>query len=314
MQSDYGRTMIELAAGAARVRIAPQMGAAITAFTVNGRDVLRPTPDAAIAEADVRLAACYPLVPYSNRIRDASLRFCGRDYPLARNFGAHPHAIHGIGWQRAWEVGEASQRRARLALLHDAREAAAMAWPWPFCATQTFELSDSAGRMGRSSAVLVVVLTLENRGRQTFPFGLGWHPFFPRDAATRLGFTANTVWRNDATQLPRERTALPPDRKFDPARPLGAIALDNVFAGWAGSATLDAPSRRMMTVVAADRACACLVVYAPPDADFIALEPVTHETDAFNRAAAGATHTGLRTLPPGAAFSCTMRIAATAID
>ena len=44
------------------------------------------------------------------------------------------------------------------------------------------------------------------------------------------------------------------------------------------------------------------------------LEPVTHETDAFNRSEAGATGTGCRTLPPGGAFSCTMRIAASALD
>lgn len=90
--------MLELTAGAARLRIAPQMGGAIAAFALDGRPVLRTMTDAAIARRDVRLASCYPLVPYSNRIRDAQLRFGGRDYALARNFGAHPHAIHGIGW------------------------------------------------------------------------------------------------------------------------------------------------------------------------------------------------------------------------
>ena len=57
-----------------------------------------------------------------------------------------------------------------------------------------------------------------------------------------------------------------------------------------------------------------LVVYAPRDAAFIALEPVTHETDAFNRHARGVADTGFRTLSPGGTFSCTMRIAASAPD
>lgn len=303
--------MLELTAGAARLRIAPQIGAAIAAFALDGRAVLRAMTDAAIAQRDVRLASCYPLVPYSNRIRDAQLRFGGRDYALARNLGAHPHAIHGVGWQRPWDVAEASGSRARMILRHDARDAGATAWPWPFCAMQTFELAEIHHRAG-AAALLCVTLTLENPGPQPFPFGLGWHPFFPKDAASELRFAARDVWRNDATLLPVERTRIPPEWRFDPARPLTTIALDNVFTEWRGSATLVSPPTGITTTLAADRACNCLVVYAPFGADFIAMEPVTHETDAFNRAAAGAAQTGLRTLRPGAAFSCTMRIAAAA--
>jgi galactose mutarotase-like enzyme len=68
------------------------------------------------------------------------------------------------------------------------------------------------------------------------------------------------------------------------------------------------------TPLAAVRACRFLLVYAPHGSDFIALEHVTHETDAFNRHAQGEASTGFRTLAPGAAFSCTMRIAASAPD
>jgi aldose 1-epimerase len=49
-------------------------------------------------------------------------------------------------------------------------------------------------------------------------------------------------------------------------------------------------------------------VYVPPGRDFLAFEPVSHMTDAFNRAARGESRTGMRVLPPGEAFSCTMRI------
>ena len=38
-----------------------------------------------------------------------------------------------------------------------------------------------------------------------------------------------------------------------------------------------------MATLYADRACSRLVVYAPAQAPFVALEPVTHDTDAFNR-------------------------------
>jgi aldose 1-epimerase len=306
-------SIVELAAQGARVAIAPEVGCAVTAFTVGGHPVLRPTPAAAIAARDVLRAGCYPLVPYSNRIRDARLRFGGRHYALAHNFGAHPHAIHGVGWQRAWSVAAASPNHARFTLHHDAQGERARDWPWPFVATQTFHLEERALPPDASSIALAVTLTIANTGGEAFPFGLGWHPFFPADATTRLGFRADAVWRNDATQLPQERIPIPGEWRFDPPRALGAIALDNVFIGWRGLARVETRAAGLTVTVEADRACSCLVVYVPPGGDFAAVEPVTHETDAFNRAAAGAQATGSRVLPPGAAFSCTMRIAAAAI-
>ena len=63
----------------------------------------------------------------------------------------------------------------------------------------------------------------------------------------------------------------------------------------------------------ADRAAGFLVVYAPEGRDFLALEPVTHMTDAFNRAARGERGTGTRALRPGGAFSCTMEIGVRAL-
>ena len=305
--------IVQLASGEAAVGIAPELGGAIVSFAWRGCPVLRPTADSALADADVRRTACYPLVPYSNRIRDARLTFGGRDYTLERNFGTHPHAIHGVGWQRAWSIAEAERTHARLTLAHDPRNSGAGAWPWPFRATQTFALSLRESGAAPPAALLTATLTLENPGAAAFPFGLGWHPFFPLDASTRLCFSAQAVWNNDATQLPLQRVAVPAAWRFDAPRAPDS-SLDNVFTGWNGTATLETPSLGMRMTLAADRACRYLVVYAPAGAGFIALEPVTHETDAFNRSARGDVDTGLRTLPPGGVFSCTMRVAAASID
>jgi aldose 1-epimerase len=244
-------------------------------------------------------------VPYSNRIRDARLHFRGREYVLERNFGDHPHAIHGVGWQRAWAVAEHAANKARLILAHEPRGDDARAWPWPFQATQAFRLTDVA----ENSALLMATIALRNTGSEPFPFGLGFHPFFPKQASTRLHFAAAGVWRNDRTQLPQALEAIPDAWRFDPPRPLDAITLDNVFTGWRGAATL-ADGALASTRIEADRALGFLVVYAPHGGDFVAVEPVSHETDAFNRSADGASRTGMRVLAPGSAFSCTMRISA----
>ena len=296
-----------LAAGGARVELAPAIGGAIARFSFRDVDVLRPVGDDARAAGNVRGYACYPLVPYSNRIANAQLVVDGQAHALARNFGDHPHSIHGVGWQRPWRVVAQEAASALVALEHTTETADnARAWPWPFRATQAFALNQEA-----TSATLAVRITIVNTGATPFPFGLGFHPFFPRSASTELAFHADAVWATDATQLPTARIAIPDAWRFDPPRTVDPVALDNVFSGWRGKATLVDRTRRIATTIAADRAAAFLVVYVPPARDFLAVEPVTHMTDAFNRAARGEAGTGSRTLAAGAAFSCTMRIAVT---
>jgi aldose 1-epimerase len=292
-----------LAASGARVELAPAIGGAIARFAFRDVDVLRPVSDEARASRSVRGYACYPLVPYSNRIANAQLVVDGRVHALARNFGDHPHSIHGVGWQQPWRVVAQEEASALLAFDHGGAQVDARAWPWPFRATQSFVLTADV-----AAATLAARITIANTGTTPFPFGLGFHPFFPRSAATELAFHADAVWGTDATQLPTTRIAIPDAWRFDPPRAVDAVALDNVFTGWRGEATLVDRNRRVVTTIAADRAASFLVVYVPPSRDFLAVEPVTHMTDAFNRAARGEAGTGSRTLAAGAAFSCTMRV------
>ena len=295
--------MIALADGGATVEIAPPTGGAIAAFRLDGVDVLRPTPAEARIAGDVRAHACYPLVPCSNRIAQARLRWDGREHPLARNFGESPHAIHGVGWQRAWTVDGADARSARLSLVHEARGAGATAWPWPFRVVQTCSLDGRGGE-----ALLLLRLTLGNTGVEPFPFGLGWHPFFPIDADTTLAFRAASVWENDDTRLPVARRALAGGGRFATPGRVAGSALDHVFEGAGGAAVVSWPGRGIRAAIEADTALDRRVVYTPEGRPFFAFEPVSHMTDAFNRAARGEAGTGTRTLGPGQAFSCTMRV------
>ena len=300
-------TTLTLAAGAARVLVLPEAGGSIATFTWRGVDVLKCASPEAIADGDPLGMASYPLVPYSNRIAGARLAFEGGSHALRRNLPGHPHAIHGVGWQRRWRVAEHGATRARLELDHLATGADAADWPWPFRAVQELAVESDA-----EGACLVATLSIENTGPHRFPCGLGWHPFFRCDATTRLAFASAGVWRTDGGGLPTacER---PEPWGFPTLRPLPADHLDNVFAGWAGEAVLHHSDRGLAVTLHADAPCRHLVVYTPDDRRSVALEPVSHVTDAFNRAARGDADTGMLRLEPGARIACTMRIDATSL-
>jgi aldose 1-epimerase len=247
----------------------------------------------------VREFACYPLVPFSNRIADATLRWHRDTFALPRYLPAEPHAIHGNGWQRRWNIVEQNASRALLELVHDPVGEHAREWPFAFRARQEFTLVDRG---------LTLHLDISNTGDRTFPFGLGWHPYFPRSADMEIGFRAGGVWLTDATRLPTLHAAVSPAWDFTTPRRIGPTCMDNCFTGWRQPALVRWPSRALAVELTADVACDHLVVFVPEEQDFIAIEPVTHMTDAFNRAAIGHPDTGTRLLAPREGFSCTMRL------
>ena len=239
--------------------VAPAQGGAILSWPRGGRDVLRaPSPGA---------AACFPMVPYCNRI--AHRRF--GTHLLAPNFGDHPHAIHGVGWKAAWTVEAETIDAATLSLFSNED------WPFAFAARLTYRL-DAAG--------LTIELAAENRHAAAAPMGIGMHPYFARDARTALTFQADGVWHNDATALPVSHGPVPSEWSHAAGRAVDDAPLDNCFTGWAGAAA----TARIR--IEADPVFGCLQVYTPAGAGFFCVEPVSHAPDAINR-----------TLPPGQAMT-----------
>lgn len=277
---------LDLARGALRLVLAPELGGSIVAFRSEGRrggvDWMRPTDPAALAKGDVLGTACFPLVPYSNRIRDAAFRFDGRAVRLDH---AWPHALHGHGWLAPWQVEAATADAAVLSFTRPAGD-----WPWAYRAEQAFVLRDSR---------LDVTLSLRNLGTTPMPAGLGLHPYFPRTPGTKLTAAIASIWETDAAVLP---TALvEPDRARDPRRGLAvdSVPLDNCYAGWSGRAVIEWPERRARLTMSGQGPCDVLVVYTPSGRPFFCAEPVSNATDAVNLAAQGRQDTGLRVLQPG---------------
>jgi aldose 1-epimerase len=228
--------------------------------------------------------ACFPLVPYANRIAHGRFAFRGRMVRLARNFGMHPHSLHGLGWQSRWEIAEVGD--AHVVLAH--RYGGEGDWPWAYRAEQRFALTGDG---------LEVALTLTNSGDEPMPAGLGLHPCFPVQPETRLTFRAAAMWLADADMLRTE--SAPPDHFADwtrGARIAGHGLIDNAFEGWDGAARLDGLA---ITARGAD----ALHLYVPPGQGYCCIEPVSHLPDAFNR------DLPADALAPGAAWTLTMRLA-----
>jgi aldose 1-epimerase len=241
-------------------------GGAIREFSWRGRAILRPA--AADADYDPMLMACFPLVPYANRIAGGRFVFAGHEVRLQRNWDRDPHPLHGQAWRAAWTVEAASDFQATLAFSGGGDE-----WPWRYRALQEFELLADG---------LAVRLSVENRSDSIMPAVLGLHPYFPQAALATVAARTRTVWLPDAQSLPVQEIMTPADWSFDLPRSAARVALDHCFDHWDGVAVVRWPDR---TVTLSATGARALHVYTPATAGFFCLEPQTAAAGALNRAA-----------------------------
>jgi aldose 1-epimerase len=233
---------------------------------------------------DPNRLACYPLVPWSNRISAGGFTIDGRRFNLPRNRQDEAWPIHGSGWQHAWRVARASANEALLTLDETASAT------YRYHATLHYMVRDN---------VLDVALSAKNAGDARLPFGLGLHPFFPRHDGIRLVAPAHGVWLNDGrTPLPVSRVGVPECWNFARALDLPE-GLDHCFDGWTGRAAIHWPHRRLRLELTAD--VERYIVYTPTQRDFFCFEPVDHCIDAVNLPG-GAVANGMTLLAPGEAL------------
>lgn len=233
-------------------------------------------------------SACFPLVPYSNRIAEGRFAFAGRQVRIAPNLPPQRHPLHGTGWLREWRVVRCD---AASALLEDDYDGSGD-WPWPYRAHQHIAL-DAIGATIR--------LIVENRAGAPAPIGLGLHPYFRRREDTRVTFAARAMLGSDGEFLPDGRV-LGADAlaSFSTGTVLPPVLVDNCFTGWGGTASIQ---DGLGTIVVRGFGAPHCHVYAPQGGSVLCLEPVNHTPNALNLAPAE-----MPVLPPGAAAGIAMRI------
>ncbi len=255
-------TSLSLHAGRFVVELAPQAGGSIARFRHDDVDLLRPMPAEARASGRGNEAACYPLVPFSNRIANGRLVFDGQEFTLEQNWPGVRHPMHGEGWARVWDVVRRDRNAAELVHEHDGSKG----WPFRYRARLSFRL-DGYG--------LIVSMAVENLERRAAPAGMGLHPFFTRDADSELAFRAAAVWLGDEDVLPTKRVGVPPGWDYSRSRKIEP-GLDNCFEDWERRAVITWPGRGYRLELQASPPFGHAVVYTPADRPYFCVEPVSH--------------------------------------
>lgn len=239
--------MWTISSGAVTVTVAPEQGGRVAQITVRGVDLLvgpgegRPDPSSPLAWGS------YPMVPWAGRIRRGLFEFAGEQYRLDINH--ENHAIHGIGFDRPWQVTchDATSIEMELDMSRDPR------WPFGGCAHQRIEVADDAVSMR---------LTV-TAGEHAMPVSIGWHPWFHKPDS--VDFRPRAMYRRDDDYITVDELVDVPDAPFD-----------DCFVN-------DQPVTivRDGLTVRLESACTDWVVYDMPR-HATCIEPQTAPPDAFN--------------------------------
>ena len=261
---------------------ASRFGGSLLSASYRGIPFLQPTPTAGLASRRFGAEASFPLVPYGNRIEANAFDFAGKHFSMLPNT-ADPYCLHGDGWLVEWEILSQSGWEAVLRYIHRQLPSG----PYAYDVIQTVRLDGDA---------LTLALTVTNNSCDPLPFGLGFHPFFPRTPQTRLKARARRFWTERSGHLPDAATSIPKHLDFTEAAPLLPLWTNNAYDGWNAKAQIEWPEHGLALTLTAEGPFDCFMIYSPDaDAGFFCLEPMTHLPNAHNMPSGG----GLVTLEHG---------------
>lgn len=270
------------------------------------------------------------LLPYPNRIRGTLAQdgttiettIDGQQATLPANWhgknpGAEVHAMHGLILSSDFKDVKHQNGPTQStvsALLH----AGNFGGHW-------LSQTDVSVQVILKDSTLDILVTAKNVGKQPLPMAIGAHPYFEFPSGNRA---------QARIQVPAEERVLvdnydnvfpagqvepvkgtPYDFTAPGGKPLGSLFLDECFTNLQRDAegrvvvnVTDPAANYGVRVTALSPEIKAIQVYAPPDKNFVAVEPQFNLSDPYNKKVWGNRDTGVVTLQPGASVSWHIRV------
>jgi aldose 1-epimerase len=269
------------------------------------------------------------LLPFANRIRGnpsadgktITATVAGKTVTLpanwsGKNAGAEKHSIHGLMRRSHFQhviLRSGAQDSAANATLH----------------AGNFEdhwLSDTDVEVQTtlSHDAFQMTVTAKNVGSRELPMGIGWHPYFllpsgdRRQVRLHLPSETRAIMNNyDDTFTTGKRVAVkgtPYDFSASGGQALGTQYLDDSYSNLiygvnrsSVSEIIDPAAKYGLRLVTVSPQIKSIQVYAPPDKNFVAIEPQLNLPDPYS-SNWGSVDTGMVLLEPGQSVSWQVRL------
>jgi len=231
------------------------------------------------------------MFPFVNRVEDGKYSFEGKTYQLPRNEVEKNNAIHGLLYTRRFEVfdTQVSSETASVTLLYS-YDGSTAGFPFPFDFFVTYSFTKTT---------LDVIMKVVNTGSTSFPFTIGWHPYFNTENLYEsfVDFHCEEEYtttddRSITDGTTPHKLTMPFQVKqyeFDTAYKLGSPVIEFITPTYKASITGNAITNFVQ-------------FFTPETPNIIAIEPTVGLSNSFNNGI------GLQTLAPNTTYEITWNV------
>lgn len=273
--------------GESFVKINLDLGARVTDYTYKNISIISPLGDSVHNE---RYESAI-LFPFANRVQQGKYIYGDKTYQLVCNEVQNQNAIHGLVYDKPFEIINSSidNESSSIELKYTERTGH-KGFPFQYALSLRYKLSSNA---------LSLMVKVKNEDQHSFPFTLGWHPYFNSRylAQSQLLFSALKEFVNNESGIPIS------SNKFTRSMPLklNQTELDHAFALDSNKVKFHTPEYQL-TLRGFDDNDNYLQLFTPKSTGMIAIEPMTGISNSFNN------KIGLKILKPNNEFQKEWRL------
>lgn len=261
-------------------------GASLQELTLGGHEIITDM-------SPLKYATTYAssiLFPFANRVKDGRYNFNKKNYQLETNHKEEQNALHGFVYNKTFKniKQDVSETHAEIVLKY-VEQNKSIGFPFTYNIEVTYKFYENS---------LSLTLLVKNTDTNTFPFTIGWHPYF-----LSKNLHESALRFNSKQQLEiGKRNITTGVKKFDSSNPfkIKDQQLDDCWILNSEIIHFDTPSYQI-TINSSEKNN-FLQLYTPPKPNYIAIEPTTGVSDSFNN------KIGLQTLDPNKSYKITWNL------
>lgn len=230
------------------------------------------------------------LFPFASRIENGKYSFQGDDYQFECNDGKN--ALHGLLFDKKFELFEPeAHNHCCFATFNYYEKNLSKGFPFTYFFSVTYTLFEDQ---------LKISITVKNTNQVSFPFTLGWHPYFNCDdfENSYLSFKSDQRVAFDESLITKEIINVKTPEVFK----INNKQLDDCFVLNDNKIEFSTPSYKIELSQNSEESY--LQLFTPKNIPVIAIEPMTGVSNSFNN------KIGLQVLEPNQTyvFNCKLKI------
>ena len=210
------------------------------------------------------------LFPFTNRIKNGKYRHEDKEFSLKLNFQQEKNAIHGLVYNKQFTIiNEKYNHHFGQVVLAYSQLKKENGFPFLYSIYITYTLEKD---------VLRIKIDVKNNGKNTFPFCIGWHPYFNTSNLSESYVTLNT----DKKLLLDEHKIPVRLKKINPVykEKIENKSFDDCYLLKENAVYLETPDYKVKLESSTQENY--LQLYTPNDRNCIAVEPMSAPSNSFN--------------------------------